>query len=383
MQFTFRTAGQICFEAGARRAIGKLVAPLSQNVALFTGGESLRKSGELDRAIASLQAEGVHVTLFDGIHQEPDCETVDRLVRETRAAGCRGIVAIGGGSVMDVGKSVAGLVDADGGVRDYLDGVGIGKELQNPSLPFAVLPTTSGTGSETTNNAVLISRAEGWKRSIRDDKLLPALVIVDPELMLALPPAQTAESGMDTVAQLIEAYTSRCATAMSDTVALSGLAHASALPKAFSFGASIDARSSMAFASLMSGIAITQGGVTACHGLASGFGGALGVPHGRACAILLPHVMQLNRDALPERYRDIAERLTGKRFSDVQEGAHVAVETVREWLATMGIPEDFSDFQVGESDIDRILAGSSASGLSKNPVRLDDDGWRRFVTDLV
>lgn len=383
MKYKFFTPGETLVGCGVFEETGVYAAKLARRVAVISGASAMRKNGLLDSLFKQLDANGVAYFSFDGIGEEPDCAIADRAAQFAKDNKCDGVIGFGGGSPMDVAKCVAGLTSNDGELMDYLDGVGKGKKLKNPPIAHIAIPTTAGTGAETTYNAVLLSKTEGWKRSFRDERLMPDIAIVDPMLTLTLPPRQTAESGLDALAHLIEAYMTASASPLSDMAAKTGIERARSLQRAYEHGGDLKAREDMAVASMLGGMAITNSGVTAAHALGSGVGGAMGIGHGIACGILLPHVMELNRSVAAERLDEVGRLLTGKLFAIKGDGAKAAVDYIFALNDSMGIPRDFKHLGITPSDLDRIMNGKSASSLAKNPIKLDETGWRDFMRQLI
>jgi alcohol dehydrogenase class IV len=239
-----------------------------------------------------------------------------------------GIIAIGGGSALDTGKAIAALVPNPGTVLDYLEIIGQGRTLEKPPLPWIAIPTTAGTGAETTRNAVLASPEHGLKVSLRSPLLLPQLALVDPELSYQLPPLLTATTGLDALTQLIEPFVSCRANPLTDALCREGLRRiATALPTSCAAATRLAtlpdptltqpekiARADMALAATFSGMALANAGLGAVHGFAGTIGGQFPVPHGAVCAALLPHVMTVNLAAL--RHRDPANPALG-RFTEI------------------------------------------------------------------
>jgi alcohol dehydrogenase class IV len=219
-------------------------------------------------------------------------ETIDAIASEFRKTPVNVVVAIGGGSVIDYGKAVAAMLAEDGTVRDYLEGVGT-KKPSGAKVPFIAVPTTAGTGSEATKNAVVCDRKEGYKKSLRHDAYMPDAALVDPELTLTLPRHITIACGLDAVSQLIESYTSTKADASLDSLALKALSGASEslLPLALIAAMIYLCVSKMSYAALVSGITLSRAGLGAVHGIAGPLGGLFPVPHGVACGKLLFPVM--------------------------------------------------------------------------------------------
>ena len=212
------------------------------------------------------------------------------------------VVGIGGGSVIDTAKAIAALVSNSGEPLDYLEVIGKGCALERAPVAFIALPTTAGTGSEVTRNAVLGSPEHGVKASLRSPMMLPRLSVIDPELTVELPPALTASTGLDALTQLIEPYVSSRANAMTDLYCLEGMRRVSrSLRRAFVDGGDKEARTDMAFASLLGGLALANAGLGVVHGFAAPMGGMFDAPHGAVCAALLPHGVAANIRALRSR----------------------------------------------------------------------------------
>ncbi|HMP77499.1 MAG TPA: iron-containing alcohol dehydrogenase [Kiritimatiellia bacterium] len=282
MNFEFATATRIVLGTGRAAELPALAAEFGTRIALVTGA-SRRFEDRVE-----------HVCVIP-IAGEPSFDAIRAGVDAARAARADTVVAIGGGSVLDAGKAIAMLLANGGDPLDYAELIGAGKPITRPSMPFIAVPTTAGTGSEATRNAVLFSAEHQLKVSLRSAHMLPRIALVDPELALALPPAQTAASGMDALAQLIEPFLSRRANPMTDALCHDGISRAArALPRAFADGGNLAARTELSLAALYSGIALANAGLGAVHGLAGPIGGLFNAPHGAVCAALLPGVFEEN-----------------------------------------------------------------------------------------
>ena len=302
---------------------------------------------------------------------------MDEATRIARAEGCDLVIALGGGSVIDAGKAVAGMIGNPGGVLDYLELVGGGKPLPGPGAPFVAVPTTAGTGAEVTRNAVLDVPEHGVKASLRSPHLLARLAVVDPELTLSLPPHVTASTGMDALTQLIEPFVGNAANPLVDGVCREGLARAArSLASAYRDGSDLAAREDMALAALCGGIALANARLGAVHGFAGVLGGATGQAHGARCARLLPFVMEANVRAVGERgdpavmrrYDEVARTLTGDPEADARAG----VSWVRGLCAEMRIPP-LREAGLSVGDCGRLLPlARRASSMRGNPVELSD-----------
>ncbi len=276
MTFEFATAGRILFGRGTSREVPALARDLGRR-ALVVLGASDRGREALTQALGEV---GIRPVGFN-VGGEPTTHLVDEATRIARAEGCDLVIAQGGGSVIDAGKAVAGLLGNPGKALDYLELVGGGKPLLNPGVPFVAVPTTAGTGAEVTRNAVLDVPEHRTKASLRGHHLLPRLAVVDPELTLTLPPDVTAYTGMDALTQLIEPFVSHTANPLTDGVCREGLARAArSLAAAYRDGADIAAREDMALAALCGGIALANAKLGAVHGFAGVLGGATGQAHG-------------------------------------------------------------------------------------------------------
>jgi alcohol dehydrogenase class IV len=368
MRFDFATAARILFGAGTAREVGPAARAMGSRVLLVTGRSPGRAGALGELQAAAFTVEG-----------EPTVETVRRGVRVAREAGCDVVVACGGGSAIDAGKAIAALLPNSGEPLDYLEVVGRGQPLRNPSAPFIAVPTTAGTGSEATRNAVLASPEHRVKASLRSASMLPRLAVVDPDLTLELPPAITAATGVDALTQVIEPYVSVRANAMTDMFCLEGMRRAAAaLARAYHDGGDREARADMAMASLMGGLALANAGLGAVHGFAAPVGGMFPAPHGAVCAALLPHVMEANIRALrsraPEsealrRYEAVARVLTGRPDARPEDGAAWAAAL----CAELKIPP-LGFYGVSEAAVPELVRHAArASSMKGNPVTLTRD----------
>lgn len=350
---------------------------MGRRALLVTGASSLRRSGHLDGLLQGVKARSLEVHHLE-VSGEPSPETVDAAVLSHRGLGIDLVIAVGGGSVLDTGKAVAAMLPLGAPVEDYLEGVG---KAPHPGtrLPLVAVPTTAGTGSEATNNAV-ISRVgkDGFKRSLRHPSFFPDLALVDPVLTLTCPPELTAACGMDALTQLLESYLSPRSGTLTDALALSGMERVGrCLLRAFREGSDLEAREGMSYAALVSGMAISSAGVGLVHGFASAIGGEFAVPHGVLCGTLLAAVTRANLEALArdhvrgrsfmEKYARAGEVLSGKPARDTDEGCRLLLETLEEWTEKLRMPR-LGAFGIGEEDL-RRLAGKAS--LKDNPAPLE------------
>ena len=376
MRFEFATAGRILFGFGAARDIPAAAREMGRRALLV-----IRRSTDFK----SRGIEGVPFT----VHGEPTVDLVREGTRLARLEHCDSVIAIGGGSALDAGKAIAALLANGGDPLDYLEIVGLGKPLTRPSAPFAAVPTTAGTGSEVTRNAVLASPEHGVKASLRSPHMLPALAVVDPELSLDLPPAITACTGLDALTQLIEAYVSCRANAMTDLYCIEGMRRAAgALREAWRDGRNREARTSMAFAALLSGLALANSGLGVVHGFAAPLGGMFAAPHGGLCAALLPHAMAVNISALRAagpgvegliRYQAAARILTGDPDASPEDGAKWVAALCRD-LEVPGLRA----YRITPADVPVVAAKAAQAGSTKgNPVVLAHGELEELLTRAI
>lgn len=372
MMFEFATATRVVVGAGSISRIGGLAADFGRRALVVTG----RTPGRAQAVVDGLRAHHLGASMF-AVAGEPDIDAVRRGVRQASADACDVVIGIGGGSALDAAKAIAVMVSQPGDVLDYLEVVGRGTPLAHGGLPCVAIPTTAGTGSEVTRNAVLASPAHRVKASLRGPQVFPRLALVDPDLTCGLPPDVRAFTGLDALTQLIEPYLSSRANPLTDALCTDGIRRAArSLPRVVdAAGADRAAREDMAVASLLSGMALTNAGLGAVHGFAAVIGGMFAAPHGALCAALLPHVMLGNWRALQaraavattaQRFEDVARLLTGRVSATAAEGIAWLEGTV----AAMRIPA-LRAYGVTAADLDEIAARAArASSMKANPVEL-------------
>ena len=390
--FTTARLPRIQFGPGVVRELPATVARHGTRALLITGEHSFAAS-RLVSLTADLVTQGVAVADHIRVGVEPGPDTIDGHAAAARRVEADVVVGIGGGSVLDTAKAVAGLCRSGTSVMDHLEGVGRGLRYVGPSIPFVAVPTTAGTGSEVTRNAVVTERgAQGFKRSFRDDRLIAADAIVDPDLLAGASRSLIAANGLDALTQLLEAWTSTAANDLTDALAISGLRsiRASLLPwYADPSGPGAGAaRTEMAYAALLSGICLANAGLGAVHGLAAPIGALLPIPHGAACGAILAATVRTNIEAMssrdPEgaglgRYATAGRVLAGldDRSSDAHARAAL-VDLLDIWTATLGAPS-LGELGLGEADVPTVLAGVSANSMRTNPVALTPAELRQIL----
>jgi alcohol dehydrogenase class IV len=409
--FAFARAPRILFGEGRAAELPAIVRACGTRALVFVRGSETGDRGAWAAIRPTLEGAGLEL-IVEHVSGEPSPDLVDSIVARVRAGGDGAaviaaaaaagrpirppvdvVVGIGGGSVMDTAKAVAGLLIPGNSVMDHLEGVGPERPYRGPATPFIAVPTTAGTGSEATKNAVLSTRGiPAFKKSFRDDALVAQVAVVDPDLLATCPPALIAGNGMDALTQLIEAYLSIRANPLTDAIALSALAdvrdglvtwHAEAVGGRGGDGRgslAAVARSRMAYAALCSGICLANAGLGAVHGLVSPLGAQFPVPHGAACGSVLAATTRANIAALDARapggealarYADVGRVLAGNvRLTDPAARAAL-VGLLEDWRVRLEIPS-LSVFGIGEEDIPAILADSRGSSMKTNPVVLTD-----------
>jgi len=305
----------------AASALKQALRELQVNRPLFITGKNGFERYKINVFNVALGIDGAAQAIRFTIESEP---TVDDAIAATKVAlenRCDAVVAIGGGSAMDLGKAVSALITNRDDIFDYLEVVGMGKSIKNVPVPFIAVPTTSGTGSEATKNAVLKSKTHGRKASIRHELMLPKVAILDPMLTMTCPPDVTAHVGLDTLCQVIEPYCSNAANPITDALCKEAILRASrSIRAAVSNGSDIEAREDLSIASFLGGLALANAKLGAVHGFAAVLGGMFDVaPHGAICAVLTPHVFRKNAERLAENSSsgDILARIRLQRFTDV------------------------------------------------------------------
>ena len=364
----FKIAHKLLTGQGAIEQLAAELTRLDIDHPLIVTDAVLIKSGTVDLALAHLG--GREYRVFDRVLPDPEVAIVEDCMRVYREGGHDGLIGLGGGSAIDIAKSVAAYAGYHGELQDLF---GI-DQVPRKGPPLIAIPTTAGTGSEVTNVAILSDRSTHSKKGIVSDYLLPDVALVSPQMTLTCPPGVTAFSGVDALVHAIEAYLSLNASPITDALALDAIRLiAGALPKAYANGSNLQAREDMATASLMAGMAFGNAGVGAVHALAYPLGGNFNIPHGVSNAMLLPHVMTWNKMACVERMQDIAAamgvRITGL---SVLEAADQAVAAMSTLCAALDIPTGLRDFDVPREAIPAMAreAAQTERLMRNNPRRL-------------
>ena len=406
----FSTPSKIVFGWGRRTEVGGLARNLGRRAFVVCGSKTLQSSGALAEVLQSLHAAGVEAVRLESVVREPLVEDVDRCVaalRDREAGSGDLVLGVGGGSAIDLAKAAAALAvqDAPGSVREYLEGVGTGRKIVNCPLPVLAMPATGGTGSEATKNAVISSHNPPFKKSLRSDQMVPRTVLVDPELCVTVPPRITAWTGMDAITQLIESLISKRCTPATEVLALNGLRLA--IPRilaAYRDGSSRPAREAMSMAALLSGIALANSGLGMAHGVAAALGIHCRVPHGLACAVMLPAALAVNRShpGVEGKISQLDLILNEPAAPDWRPSRSVAgdegsndaarpkgrsaggvIARVESLLDELGIPRRLSEIGVRREQIPALVRDSRGNSMNGNPRDLSDAELTQILEDRL
>ena len=380
--FSIARLPRIEFGAGVIGKLSGLLAQSGKRVLLVTGRRSFTDSPHWLALRAALEKAGTGWEQTR-VSDEPSPQFVDDAVRQFHSAGITAVAGIGGGSVLDAAKAIAGLLPSGNSVMDYLEGVGPEKPYHGPAAPFIAVPTTAGTGSEATKNAVLSVRGpSGFKKSFRDDGLVPEYALLDPDLLAGCPRPQIAANAMDALTQLLESYVSTKANPFTDALAESGL---NAVREGlFAWyegrGEAAAGRARMAYAALLSGVCLAQTGLGSVHGLASPLGAFFPIPHGVVCGTLVGAATRVNLAALRERdpdnpawrkYARAGDILHGRHYASPAEGHAALLALLDDWTERLALPR-LSAYGIRESDFAHVVAHSRGSSMKTNPLVLSD-----------
>ncbi len=381
--FSIARLPRIEFGSGSISLLPRICKRYGKRLLIVTGSGTIESTPQWQQIISWLKKEQYDWSQVK-IHNEPSPAVVDKTVDDYRQQDIDFVIGLGGGSVLDAAKAIAGLLRVPHSVMDFLEGVGPELAYPGPAVPFIAIPTTAGTGSEATKNAVLsLQGKQGFKKSFRDEQLVPEYAIVDPDLLSTCPSELIAANGMDALTQVMESFVSTGANPMTDALAISALrACREGLLNWYHQRENQDqARESMAYASMISGINLAQTGLGSVHGLASPLGAFFPIPHGVVCGTLVASATRMNIEAMQQReqsnpalkkYARLATILCNKKFSDTSEAHHALIELLTDWTQQMKL-KTLKHFGVRESDFEHIIQHSRGSSMKTNPVVLKDE----------
>lgn len=365
---------KVCFGRGVALRLPDVLPASSKRVLLLAGSHTVR-SGLADQLAGLLKRSGREVLLIDGASSEPPPDEIDSLADRARSFRADSVAAVGGGSVIDAAKAAAALVPMEGRCMDYFSGSGV---IDRPGLFFAAIPTTAGTGAEMTSNSVLTDPASKIKKSLRSPFMTPSAALNDPLLLDDAPAKIIAFCGLDAFVQAAECFTSTRGNPFSRALALSALKSLAVnLPAFYDDPKNETARDRTAEASMITGIAFAQTGLGAVHGLAHPAGALLHIPHGEACAILMPHVFGFNAEAVPEPYAAMAQALgIGSSASDL-------VRFTESLNRHFGIPEDLSSFGLKREHFPFLIKNCRSGSMKTNPRPMSDEQVETLLVKLT
>lgn len=375
---------EIRFGSGVSDVLPEILAGYGKRVLLVTGRSSLQRTPRWQRLLDRLRAAGLEWQRVT-VEGEPSPELVDEAVQAHRAGSIDVVAGIGGGSALDAAKAIAGLLRSGTSVLDHLEGVGRNMPYNGPTVPFVAVPTTAGTGSEATKNAVLSRRGpDGFKKSFRDDRLIAEVAVVDPSLLETCPKDLLAANGMDAFTQLLESYVSLRASPFTDALASSGMqAFRDGFWQAWAADDPLTQKGyqKLAYASLCSGITLAQCGLGSVHGLASPLGAFFPIPHGVVCGTLVAAATRGNILAMRERepnnialrkYAEAGILLSGRMFNSEPAAQDGLVDLLEQWTQHLALPR-LNEFGMTTGDVGRVVANCRGGSMQTNPLVLTDD----------
>ncbi|MFX1235115.1 MAG: iron-containing alcohol dehydrogenase [Promethearchaeota archaeon] len=391
--FNFASIPQILFGSGTINQLFSIIPQYGRNLLYVIGKNSLRNSKKWNEVIDKSDVNSLNYSIIS-IRGEPSPNLIDSFIDQYRNQKIDLVVGIGGGSVIDAGKAISAMLLKKDSVKDYLEGVGI-KKHDGIKIPYIAVPTTSGTGSEATKNAVLSEVGpEGFKKSLRHDNLIPNYAIIDPELTISCPASVTAACGLDAFTQLLEAYTSNKSNPMTDSLAYSGMIYMkdAIIPVCTTNPSDLNLRAIMAYGALMSGICLANAGLGIVHGLASSIGGFFRIPHGVVCGTLLAestrmNIMNLKKlgssglEAL-QKYATIGALFDKKKIiekTQIEYYCSLLISNLEKWTIDLGI-EGLGKYGISVNDIEKIV---NSAGIKNNPVPLSEENIYKIMESRI
>ncbi len=386
IKFDIARIPEIIFGKGGIQRLPDFILKYGLRIILITGAKSFRQSETFEFLINSFKEKSIQYSFIE-VSGEPTATAIDSINREFGKKPVDVVISIGGGSVIDAGKAVSAMLGKTESVEEYLEGIGT-KIHDGSKIPFIAVPTTAGTGSETTKNAVLSEIGEnGYKRSIRHNNFVPDIALVDPELTLNCPSDVTAASGMDAFTQLLESYVSTNASPFTDVLAYSGInLIKDNLVQAATTGAQdLKVRTAMSYAALLSGITLANAGLGIVHGLASSIGSYYNIPHGVICGTFVGAATKINIERLMdhnesgchalEKYAKIGKLFSENIEEDLDRNYRNLIAKIEEWTQLLNIPK-LNAYGFRESEIEKIV---KVTGNKNNPVKLDHEEIKKLI----
>lgn len=379
--FQFFMPTKVLFGNGLVDKIGEEAAALGKKALLVTGKTAMRQAGITGRIESKLAANGIEVVLFEKVESNPSTETAEAGIELALESGCDLVIGLGGGSAIDTAKAIASAAGLKTPLLTLME-----EGMPKKGLPCIAVPTTSGTGAEVTGISVLTIKARNRKDALRSPYNFPNVAIVDPELTLNLSPYLTANTGIDALTHAIEAFVSRSAHPVSDLYARQAIALVNKyLRRAVLAGNDLEARTGMALASNLAGIAIAYAGVGAAHGLGMAVGGIGNKDHGVAVGIALPKVIEFNLPANLEKFREIAELLgENTQGLSLREGAKLAAQAVRNLMTDLQLPLTYNEIGIGPELLTALVDDTKTQrAMLNNPRRATEEEIKELYKDLI
>ncbi len=384
-KFRFSRIPEIHFGIGSVSKASRLLKNYGNNILIVTGKSAFSNSEWGNSFIVDICDKGINYEIFT-VANEPTTKMVDEASAVFGSYPPDAIISLGGGSTIDAGKAISAIIAVNGKTWDYLEGNPKKKPHSGKKIPFIAVPTTAGTGSEATKNAVLSTTGDPvFKRSLRHDNFVPDIAIIDPELTLGCPPDVTAASGLDAITQLLEAFVSTEASAMTDILAYNGLELAlRSIRRVYEDGNDIGARSDMAYAAMLSGIVLANSGLGPVHGFASVIGGYYGIPHGVICGSLLGAVTRSNirnqkgqvfSSNYLQKYIVVGKLLSPEKDKSDNFYLTLLIDLLDELIDDLHIPR-LGKYGIKAAEISAIAL---ETGIKNNPVNLDKDDLQQIL----
>lgn len=384
--YSFQTANRVLAGCHSLTKLGEQLLNIGKSFkrALILASPSSKRLGYVEIIEKQLQEMGISSFLNTDILPEPTEKNINTVHEQTAANNYDLIIGIGGGSVLDAAKIISVLKTNKQTIKDML-----GTEVVEKSgVPLVLIPTTSGTGSEVTPNAIVTFPDEELKIGIVSKYLLPDLVVIDPELTIELPKSVTAATGMDAFTHALESFISNKANPISDMLALESIRLISrSITTAYSDGRNIQAREDMLIGSMYGGMALTSAGTAAVHALAYPLGGKFKIPHGVANSMLLPHVMEFNQDVIADRLVLVARAmgLVDGVETSAENASELVVKEIVAWTKELDIPQDLKEFGVKAEDLDELANAASKVTrlLNNNPKQVEIEDMKEIYAKLL
>jgi alcohol dehydrogenase class IV len=363
--------------------LNNIVKEFNTDTVLIVTDMGFWNTGLVEKPKSILEKSDIKVDIINDVPAEPELEQVIRIFDRIKDKKYGMLIGMGGGSVMDVTKLLSVMMTND----MHIEGMIGVEKIPQKGVTTLMIPTTAGTGSEATPNAIVSIPEQELKVGIVSKWLVPDYVILDPVMTLKLPPSVTASTGMDALTHALECYISKKANPMSDIFALKAInLICGGIEKVYAKGDDLEARHDMLLGSYLGGMCIASSSTAAVHALAYPLGGKFKIPHGISNAMLLHHVMEFNRDAIEERLKDVAVQMgIDTTAISAQEAAGKVIERLKELSGILNIPSSLKTFGVTEGDLNQMVEAASKVTrlLDNNPKRMSLEDIENIYKKLL